>query len=52
MGDLHRQIGERLSEGWAMLSQHCPQCSTVLLRSRDQQIFCVSCQCYCLTEEQ
>lgn len=48
--DSSQAIADKMLEGWALLAEHCPQCSTPLVRSRDGRIYCVSCQLYAVRE--
>eukprot|EP00471_Norrisiella_sphaerica_P005861 CAMPEP_0184480278 /NCGR_PEP_ID=MMETSP0113_2-20130426/1780_1 /TAXON_ID=91329 /ORGANISM="Norrisiella sphaerica, Strain BC52" /LENGTH=292 /DNA_ID=CAMNT_0026858659 /DNA_START=97 /DNA_END=975 /DNA_ORIENTATION=- len=42
--EISDMLGARMLMGWAMLGQHCKECSTTLLRSRDGVIECVACK--------
>jgi uncharacterized Zn finger protein (UPF0148 family) len=36
-------IGQRMLQGWAMLDLSCPQCYSPIMRDRQRQLWCVSC---------
>lgn len=38
------RLGSLLQKGWAMLNQYCPTCACTLMRSRQGELFCVSCE--------
>ncbi|GAB5372793.1 hypothetical protein AAMO2058_001695300 [Amorphochlora amoebiformis] len=44
--EISDKIGAKLLAGWAMLNEYCPKqtCKCVLLRSRDGEKYCVSCE--------
>ncbi|XP_068779769.1 protein ZNRD2 [Struthio camelus] len=37
-------MGEYLLRGYRMLGQCCPDCGTILLQNKQQQLYCVACQ--------
>lgn len=41
-----------MMQGWTLLSQHCPRCTTVLVGHKTHGVECVSCEMPCVTEEQ
>jgi len=51
--EVSQRMGELLLSGWAMLAQDCPQCEGVpLMRNRQGQMKCVSCNATVVTEEE
>ncbi|KAK9838069.1 hypothetical protein WJX74_011117 [Apatococcus lobatus] len=38
-----QRLAARMLQGWAMLADHCPRCYTPLMRSRQQELECVTC---------
>lgn len=48
--DSSQAIAEKMLEGWALLAEHCPLCSTPFVRSRDGRIYCVTCDLYAVRE--
>lgn len=40
---LMNAMGRFMMQGYTMTSQHCPLCTTVLLRSRDGELYCSKC---------
>lgn len=48
--DSSAAIAEKLLQGWALLSDHCPQCVTPLVRSRERRMYCVSCSQWVISE--
>uniref|UniRef100_A0A1D2A727 Sjoegren syndrome/scleroderma autoantigen 1 n=2 Tax=Auxenochlorella protothecoides TaxID=3075 RepID=A0A1D2A727_AUXPR len=42
--EISQSLADRMLHGWTLLGQSCPICSTVLVRSRERQVFCVSCK--------
>lgn len=48
--DSSAAIAEKLLQGWALLSDHCPQCVTPLVRNRERRMYCVSCSQWVITE--
>uniref|UniRef100_A0A8V0X0C7 Sjoegren syndrome/scleroderma autoantigen 1 n=1 Tax=Gallus gallus TaxID=9031 RepID=A0A8V0X0C7_CHICK len=41
---ISRALGQYLLRGYRMLGSCCPQCQTILLQDRQQQLYCVTCQ--------
>ncbi|TMW56618.1 hypothetical protein Poli38472_006628 [Pythium oligandrum] len=52
--DASARLGEKLLQGWTMLGVHCPsdECFTPLVRNKQGQMFCVSCNRFAITEEE
>jgi uncharacterized Zn finger protein (UPF0148 family) len=48
--DSSQAIADKMLEGWALLAEHCPLCSTPFVRSRDGRIYCVTCDLYAVRE--
>lgn len=48
--DSSAAIAQKLLQGWALLSDHCPQCVTPLVRNRERRMYCVSCSQWVITE--
>ncbi|SPR00064.1 Sjoegren syndrome/scleroderma autoantigen 1 [Plasmodiophora brassicae] len=46
------RLSEKMMQGWTLLSQHCPRCTTVLVGHKTHGVECVSCEMPCVTEEQ
>ena len=49
-GDPSQALADKMLEGWALLGEHCPLCSTPFVRSRDGRIYCVMCDLYAVRE--
>jgi uncharacterized Zn finger protein (UPF0148 family) len=49
-GDPSQALADKMLEGWALLGEHCPLCSTPFVRSRDGRIYCVLCDLYAVRE--
>jgi uncharacterized Zn finger protein (UPF0148 family) len=49
--DPSQAIADKMLEGWALLAEHCPLCSTPFVRSRNGRIYCVTCDLYAVKEE-
>ena len=45
-------LAARMLQGWAMLGVHCPVCQTPLVRSRQREMWCVSCDARVMTPEE
>jgi len=41
--DVSELLAEKMLAGWALLGQACPMCGTTLVRNKQQQMLCVSC---------
>jgi uncharacterized Zn finger protein (UPF0148 family) len=53
--EVHKELSQRMLDGWKMLSMHCPVegCGTPLVESKKNgEIYCVKCKAVCMTEEQ
>ena len=48
--DSSQALADKMLEGWALLAEHCPLCSTPFVRSRDGRIYCVACDLYAVRE--
>jgi len=48
--DSSQVIADKMLQGWALLAEHCPLCSTPFVRSRDGRIYCVTCNLYAVRE--
>lgn len=48
------KIAEKLLQGWTMLAEYCPVegCTTPLMRSRDQKVFCVAHEMFVMSSEE
>lgn len=45
-----KEISQRMLEGWKLLAQICPLCTTPLIQSRDGLTYCVGCRVHVLKE--
>ena len=51
IADSSQALADRMLEGWALLAESCPLCSTPLVRSQEGRIYCVTCQMYAVHED-
>jgi uncharacterized Zn finger protein (UPF0148 family) len=53
--EVHKELSQRMLDGWKMLSMHCPVegCGTPLVESKKNgEIYCVKCKAVCITEKE
>lgn len=48
--DSSQALADKMLEGWTLLAEHCPRCSTPFVRSKEGRIYCVSCEMYAVRE--